>query len=259
MDYRNTLLFNALSLPRYWSDCQKARKKMKVTEEKIFYGKKSRQYFLCLRGESPVPGKYAFYFHGGAWTFGKPETFTPAALPWLQRGYTVILPSYRRPPVVGLNRIVADCREAIAAVSPPMPVTHLHVGGISAGAHLAALLALKPEWWQAAGWSASPQKALLCAGPLVLGNLWPQIIFGRYQQLDPWSNLSPAAPSLQWLLLHGTGDATVPYSHSVRFTEKLVQLGQSAHLLTLPNGTHLDAGRWMFAGLGADEVSNFIG
>jgi hypothetical protein len=31
-----------------------------------------------------------------------------------------------------------------------------------------------------------------------------------------------------------------------------------AELLTVPNGTHLDSGRWMFGGVGEAEVGRFL-
>lgn len=259
MNYRSTILYNSLELPAYWAACRRLREKMIITEEKVKYGKHSRQYAIVLRGAAPHPGKFAFYFHGGAWTFGRPETFVPAAIPWLEQGFTVVMPSYRRPPEVGLNRIMADCRAAIAALAPAGQVTSLHLGGISAGAHLAALLALHPTWWQAAGWPMSPQKTLLCAGPLCLHLLKPQLLFRRYGHLNPHAVLTlNTMEKPAWLLLHGTADATVPFQHSQDFHTHLQQTGHSARLHPIPGGTHLDSGRWMFGGAGAEEVRLFL-
>lgn len=259
MSLRNTLLFSAIELPAYWRACRLARKKMSVTEERITYGEANRQYAIVVRGANYQPGRFAFYFHGGAWTFGRPEAFVPAAIPWLEMGYTVVLPSYRRPPLVGMHEIVTDCRAAIAAVAPAGEVTDLHIGGISAGAHLAALLALKPDWWRVAGWPMSPQKILLCAGPLVLADLWPQSLFRKYKEFDPHALLPKASNRPGWQLLHGRNDATVPYAHSRKFHERLLARGHKADLLTLPRGTHLDSGRWMFGGAGAEQVRKFLG
>jgi len=258
MNYRKSLFFNTLGLPAYWRECSRARGEMRGRETRVKYGKAARQYAMVVRGPSSVPGRYAFYFHGGAWTFGRPEDFVPAAIPWLELGYTVVLPSYRRPPQVGLHGIVADCRAALAQLAPEEKVTHLHVGGISAGAHLAALLALKPNWWRAAGWSLAPQKVLLCAGPLVLADLSPAFMFSKYGELDPFA-LVPASNAVpQWQLLHGTHDAIVAYQHSRKFHDELAARGHTTDLLTLPNGTHLDSGRWMFGGVGAGAVGEFL-
>lgn len=259
MNLRKTLFYNTLGLPAYWKACRQTRAAMKVEEVKIAYGKHRRQYALVVRNKDTRPGRYAFYFHGGAWTFGQPESFVPAAIPWLALGFTVVFPSYRRPPQVGLDGVVADCRAAITALRPPEPVTHLHVGGISAGAHLAALLALKPKWWREAGWGGSPQKALACAGPLALQLLFPQALFGRYNDLNPYRQLSAESPAVQWQLLHGTSDAMVAVAHSRLFADKLTSLGYSANLFVIPDGTHLDGGRWMFGGVGERTVCDFLG
>lgn len=262
MNYRNTLLFNTFGLPAYWSACRLARAAMDITEEKVQYGSHRRQYAVVIRGSRSKADKFAFYFHGGAWTFGRPEAFISGAAPWLEQGFTVVLPSYRRPPTVGLDRIVADCRAVINHLAPtdPNEVKALHIGGISAGAHIAGVLALHPEWWLQAGWPLSPEKALLCAGPLCLHELQPQMIFGRYAHLDPFAKLGDGNPaSLDWQLLHGTADATVAYRHSERFYQQLLKSGARANLLTIPNGTHLDSGRWMFGGVGTKEVKQFLG
>lgn len=232
---------------------------MNVEQKTIRYGKHRRQYAVVVKSADSGPGRYAFYFHGGAWTFGQPESFVPAAIPWLELGFTVILPSYRRPPQVGLDGVVADCRAAITAIQPTEMVTHLHIGGISAGAHLAALFALHLAWWREAGWTNGPQKALICAGPLSLGLLFPQIIFGRYPHLDPCRVLDHESPKIDWQLLHGTDDGLVASTHSEAFYKKLIATGHSANLYTIPNGTHLDAGRWMFGGVGEQTVRDFLG
>ncbi|MEO0733685.1 MAG: alpha/beta hydrolase, partial [Bacteroidota bacterium] len=150
-----------MNLPAYWKACRHARAQMDVTEERVAYGPHRRQYAVVVRNRDVETGKIAFYFHGGGWTFGRPETFVPAAIPWLAAGFTVILPSYRRPPTVGLHRIMADCRAALAHFLSSGEVTEIHLGGISAGAHLAALLAARPEYWP-----IPPRKVLCCAGPL---------------------------------------------------------------------------------------------
>ena len=97
------------ALKAYWKQCARAQAGMDVVQAKVPYGSHARQYSIVVRPRDPrdrVSGRIAFYFHGGAWTFGRPETFTPAAIPWLAQGFTVVLPSYRRPPVRGVE---PDC------------------------------------------------------------------------------------------------------------------------------------------------------
>lgn len=238
---------------------------MEVEQTKVAYGKHRRQYSLVIRNRDPAkrrPDRFAFYFHGGAWTFGKPETFTPAAIPWLDMGFTVIFPSYRRPPIVGLNRIVADCRAAVhqfAKEAGPNPVIHL--GGISAGGHLAAVLATEPGRWLKAGWGSAPSKALICGGPLSLGLLKSSRLFlPRYDGLDAIQQLSPPDPAhpIEWQLIHGTIDPVVALQHSEDFLKRLQELGYKAGLRRIEGGRHLDSGRWMFGEVANDTVCEFL-
>lgn len=260
MNLRKTLLYNTIGLPAYWAQCRRARDQMEVSARRVAYGHHSRQYAMVLTPPAGQhrAGYFAFYFHGGAWTFGRPETFVSAATPWLAQGYQVILPSYRRPPAVGLRRIVADCRAAVGAFTNGQEVRDIQLGGISAGAHLAATLALDQSLW--AEQEAYPSAVLCCAGPLDLSLLRPRPLFiPRYLSLNPLEQLDQdARPDTRWLLLHGPNDATVAMAHSRRFHTKLKRLDKNSKLLVVPNGTHLDSGRWMFGGFGAAEVAAFI-
>lgn len=260
MNYRKTLLFNTLGLPAYWAACRQARAEMNVREEVVRYGPGERQYALVVSPENEGPdavARYAIYLHGGAWTFGRPEKFVPAAIPWLEAGYRVIMPSYRRPPAVGLNEVVEDCWSAVKACAPAGDIASLQIGGISAGAHLAALMAMDVTGWARAGWPAAPSAALCCAGPLNFVFLRPRRLFlPRYAHLDPIRQLGTQdRTDLRWLLLHGTADATVNVRHSHTFLQQLTEKGHAAKLELIPNGTHLDSGRWMF---GANPLRTVI-
>lgn len=252
-----------LALPAYWRRCRAVRATMNCTAQKVSYGSHSRQYYLQV--EPPAanlrPGHYAFYLHGGGWTFGRPEAFVPAAQPWLDAGYRMILPSYRRPPHVGLHRIMEDCRAAIRHAAPAEPVVDVQIGGISAGAHLAALLAPVVTDWTDAGWGRSPSAVLACAGPHSFADLWPVgLAMSRYYAaLNPVEVLPPAGRTApRWLLLHGTKDATVASVHSEKFYRVLRQKGYAAELGILPGATHLGAGEWMFGGPLRARVDRFI-
>ncbi|MBB4079811.1 dipeptidyl aminopeptidase/acylaminoacyl peptidase [Lewinella aquimaris] len=238
-------LIDVLQLPTYWKHGREVRGRMSCSIRRFAYGPHPRQYYLLLEPEGfapTAPLSWAFYLHGGAWTFGTPEAFRPAARPWLAQGFRVVLPSYRRPPRYSLPSIVADCKSVIAAVAASgMPLSPPQIGGISAGGHLAALMALHPDWWTAAGWPAGPDRALLCAAPLNLELLRPGRLFRRYADHDPINKLHHAG-SLDWLLLHGTADGMVDYRHSTSFALRV----PDARLLTIPEGGHLDAGRWTY-------------
>ena len=255
------------ALPKYWKKCREVQATMDVHQQKIPYGNHPRQYSLVVKNRDPkqsIPGRYAFYFHGGAWTFGRPETFTPAAIPWLAQGFTVVLPSYRRPPAVGLNRIVADCRAAVHSFAGEAGQGQgqvIHVGGISAGAHLAAVLATEPGGWRSAGWQTTPSKVLLCGGPLSLGKLRSGKLFlPRYDHLDAIQRLATngVEAGVAWQLIHGARDPVVHPEHSRAFLKVLKRKGATASLYEIAGGRHLDSGRWMFGGVASREVRGFL-
>lgn len=252
-----------LALPAYWRACRAARQTMDCTVQRIPYGKSKRQY--ALLAEPPPdrlrPGHYAFYFHGGGWTFGQPETFLPAARPWLANGYRVILPSHRRPPRVGLHRVVADCKAAVLHLLPDEPIFDLQFGGISSGAHLASLLAIDDELWANTSWGKPPSRVLACAGPFSFRDLQPfGVLHALYGRLNPIDNLPKAGESAtRWLLLHGDNDGTVPLKHSEKFLAQLQAHGYAAALTIIEGGDHLDAGRWMFGHSPIEKIRSFIG
>ena len=254
-------------LPRYWRHSYLVRRRM-PPHRRLPYGPHPPQYYLLLEPPNSQPTDplpWAVYLHGGAWTFGTPEAFRPAARPWLAQGFRVLLPSYRRPPGVRLPEIVADCRTALVhaadfAHKTGRPLTAApQVGGISAGGHLAALLALHPDWWTAAGWPLPPDRALLCAAPLDLSILRPRRIFSQRSAQDPMLLLDRAR-DVRWLLLHGQDDGMVAYRHSLRFYGALQAQGAEAALLGIPGGGHLDSGRWTYddADAYAGTVADFI-
>jgi acetyl esterase/lipase len=201
-------------------------------------------------GSQPTdPLPWAAYFHGGGWTFGTPEAFSPVARPWLSAGFRVMLPSYRRPPRVRIPQIVEDCHAAMAAVADfarrsGRPLSAPQLAGISAGGHLAAVLSLQSDRWARGGWPAPPGQALLCAAPLDLRLLQPRLLFRHYRSFNPAEMSVP--PGMRYLLLHGTHDGMVDYRHSPTFLDHARRAGAEVELKTVPAGGHLDVGRWMF-------------
>lgn len=226
---------------------------MPARVRRIAYGRHRRTYFLLAEppdAQDHDDRPWAVYLHGGAWTFGTPEAFLPAARPWLRAGYRVILPSYRRPPTVGVPDILEDCRAALRAAAAfaresGRPLRAPHVAGISAGGHLAATLALHPAWWTAAGWPAGPPRIALFAAPLSLDLMRPRRLFRDLEHVSPCHG--PAAPAgTEWLVVQGERDGFVDPGHATRFVACLRDAGVAVHCERLPHAGHLDAGRWTY-------------
>lgn len=234
-------------LPGYWYAGRQARREMRYRSRRIYYGPvRRRQYVLLVEPEDVSPEEerpWGIYFHGGAWTFGYPEAFVQAVHPWLEQGYRVAMPSYRRPPRAWLPDIVKDCRAALEAIArEDLPLNQPRLSGMSAGGQLAALFAHHPEWWSQAGWSTrGPARVLLCASPLDLRLLQPRFLFKRWEDFNPTTR--PAVTDVEWLIVQGTNDQLIDNAHAQRFHGKYPATSQ---VLWLAEGSHLDAGTWAF-------------
>lgn len=139
------------------------------------------------------------YFHGGYWRAGSKDARRYPALAWRDRGVAWVGVNYRLVPESMLEDATADARDAVVWLSEQagdlsVNADALHVGGNSAGGHLAAMVA-------AAGWDGRPAirsliavSALCDLVPLVGANpnSWLGLTEQRARALSPRNNLPPA-------------------------------------------------------------------
>jgi arylformamidase len=107
-----------------------------------------------LRDTRPMP--VLCYLHGGAWSNGCKEWMGFLAPVLVDLPMIFVSLSYRRAPQVRMPEIAADCFDALAWVHRNIAAQggdphRLYVGGHSAGAHLAALLALRTDLLESRG------------------------------------------------------------------------------------------------------------
>lgn len=154
------------------------------------------------RGPLPV----LLYFHGGAWMNGYKEWMGYLAPPVLAMPAVFVCASYRLAPSVRMGQIVDDCVAALSWVHRHCAALggdpgRIAVGGHSAGGHLAAVLALRPDLCRDAGLPGDVIKACLpSSAPLDLDFLQrPATEADRRMQaalggdLDDWSPARHAA------------------------------------------------------------------
>lgn len=115
--------------------------------------------------DDPSPSLPVFCFlHGGGWYTGHKEWVSFMAPAVLAAPAIFVTPSYRHAPAAQFPAQIDDCADAIAWVHKNIAnyggnPTRIHLGGHSAGAHLAALTALRRDTLMARGLPSDVIKA----------------------------------------------------------------------------------------------------
>lgn len=216
------------------------------------YGDHPRQrldvYAPSRAGEAKRP--VVVFFYGGGWSAGSRGAYAFAGRAYAGEGFVAVVPDYRLVPEVRFPAFVQDGADALRWVrdniarhgGDPARIT---VAGHSAGAHIAAMLALDRRWLRAAGVDPRLVRAgALMAGPYdflpltggsgraALGD-WP-----RPEETQPITFARADAPPL-WLAT-GTTDTTVRPRNSEALAARLRAAGASPTLKAYPGRGHAD-------------------
>ncbi len=259
LPFSRYLLRDVASLPGYWYRLWRENRAVPAGE-KIAYGPHPRQYFrLHLPAKKPVG--LLIYFHGGGWQYGSPEMFRAVVSVFEGLNLAIVLPSYRRIPEHDFGHIHADLlalHERIASLftERDLPRQPCFMGGMSAGAHLAALSVLDPTVRVAGAYTLSDISAVfLCGGVLDLDAMPDSYVIRslagardteRWQAANPLHYLSTEAlpPTL---VIHGTADGMVPYAVCESFVKGTTEYCTvPAEMHTVQGGGHMAAGQWLF-------------
>jgi acetyl esterase/lipase len=217
------------------------------------------------QGDLPVevfapaePGPYPVVVtvHGGGWVGGSPDYMAPLADALAAEGVVVFNVTYHTMRDDGrFPDMVEDvaCGVAYArdhAADYTTTYDDVYIAGHSAGAHLAALVALAPETFTCpGGGTASPDGLIGLAGPYDTDRIAIlSTFFGATLEEDPdaWAAGNPltyvnSVPDIPILLIHGDADDVVPISFTEQLEEALAGAGANLDMETLPGGTHPDA------------------
>lgn len=259
---KGNLLNELLALSQYWFRIfLLPKKKLKVT--RFTYGAHSRQYFLLFQ-HSPKPStkkQVIVYYHGGAWGFGSPESFRSNAQVFVDQGYDVFMPSYRRIPWYNYQHIRKDITLTMQKIKEVYDELgyrgkKIILGGMSAGGHLAALLLYDRQQLALTGFTPKDFAGLFSlAGPLQLQSmnrtpiLW--FLAGNrnsklFAQSNPFNYLHKGQKTPA-LIIQGDKDGIVAYSAGADFYTKMESLNPGvAQFHTLKNGSHLDVAKWVY-------------
>jgi acetyl esterase/lipase len=198
------------------------------------------------RGAAGAP--VIVFFYGGSWQTGSKATYRFLAATLAGRGYVVVVPDYRLYPEVKFPDFLADGAAALRWTHDNIAAFHgdtsrLFVMGHSAGAYIAAMLALDGEWLRGVGLDPSDIAGLIgVSGPydfLPLRDPILTIIFGGNNRpvTQPISYAEGRKPPA--LLLTGDADETVKPGNSTRLAAKLRLGGNDATDRIYPHLGHL--------------------
>lgn len=213
------------------------------------YGLEARQrldvYIPKTAGNHPI----VVFFYGGSWTMGRRDRYAFMGAALAARGYVTVIPDYRLYPQVRFPVFVNDSAQAVAWI-----YQHAHefggdpgrivLMGHSAGAHMAAMLALDSRYLNRAGVPTQSIVGLVgLSGPYALDPNTDALrsTFSSPYTADDWqpvhfaSNSAPPA-----LLLHGSSDDVVDPSHTEKLRDALLSRGASVETHLYPGRGHAD-------------------
>ena len=209
-----------------------------LAKSDIAYGSHPRQrldvYTPAIRPErAPV----VVVFYGGSWNSGSKDDYAFLGKALAARGYVTIVTDYRLVPEVHFPAFIDDGAQAVAwayrnASAYGGDPTRLFLFGHSAGAYIAAMIALDNRYLKQTGLSPSIIAGVAgLAGPydfLPLDGEITQATFAKapsLPQTQPVTVATPAAPPM--LLATGTADDTVRPRNTDALAQRLRDFGRS--------------------------------
>ena len=211
-----------------------------AAHEEVAYGPLPRQR-VDVYGANFAKEPTVVFFHGGNWDSGSKDDYRFVATSLQRDGTRVAVPNYRLGP---FPTFMEDAALAVAEASKRTggPVYLL---GHSAGAHIAALLALDPRYLEAVGLDRCKAIAgwIGLSGPYDFlpitsertARTFPPETRPRSQPLA--FATAPAPPAL---LIHGTADTTVHAEDTELLSAALEKAGVAVETILLEGKGHRD-------------------
>jgi acetyl esterase/lipase len=235
-------------------------------------GPRRRMDLYAPRQPAEHAGPLVVFWYGGAWVEGSKQDYRFVGAALASRGLVTVMPDYRLYPEVRFPDFLRDAAAAVAQAQREAPryganAARTVLGGHSAGAYIAAMLALQPRYLREAGVDpASIVGFFGLSGPYAIvpdTSTLKEIFNSRAlpTEFQPVAQVSAAAPPA--LLFHGTADTVVYVSHTQALAQALRAQGVSVDLRIIPKRRHVDTvlalsrpGAFRIPGL-ADAISDF--
>jgi len=213
--------------------------------------------------DGPGPFPTVIVVHGGGWRNGDKQTYVkPLFEPLTEAGFTWFTINYRLAPAHHFPAPVEDVESAIRYVQShareyKVDLKRIAITGESAGGHLVSFVGARdgrklklravvpfyaPNELEAMI-TGSDQTA--SARPAIKGLLDftepnPEAV-RRLREASPITYVKKGMPP--FLLIHGTGDQTVPFHQATVMCDKIKQAGSSCEIFPVEGGAH-GMGSW---------------
>ena len=242
-----------MHLPIYWKKVWSiSTSELEIKKYKS--GSQRRQYYLKIQGPESQNEKAVIYLHGGGWLFGSPEGFVQNAMVFTRKGYTVYMPSYRRLPVYDFQAMYIDLKKTCLHIKSQRstPIKKLIISGMSAGAHLGAILSLDQNInWEEMLNSKKPLAYIGVGAPLDLDGMWQSPVLKLltrkgYDTANPMKYLHKNAPLL--FSLSAGKDGIVYNQSQINFEKKAKTMGLDITEHHFPDKCHMEIAEWSIAG-----------
>jgi len=219
---------------------------------------------LAADGKAPV----VLFFYGGSWDSGDKSDYKFVAEAFTSRGYITVIPDYRIYPEVLFPGLMADPAQAARWIKDYVAELggdpqRIFLAGHSAGAHIAAMLALDDEYLASVGLKPEDFGGMIgLAGPydfLPLKSDRLKTIFGPEPQLarsQPINFVTGNNPPM--LLLVGKQDATVWPRNTYHLADKVRAAGGPVEVAEFESYGHLDMVAKLAKPLRSDDMLNAI-
>lgn len=203
-------------------------------------------YWPAARLGSAAAPPIVVFFYGGRWESGDKADYRFVGAALASLGIIAVLPNYRHYPDVKMAGFMQDAAQAVAfaaahSVAWGGDPRRVFLMGHSAGAHIAALLALNPQYLA----GVPPIAGVIgLSGPydfLPLTEDDTRDMFGppeRYEESQPIHFARPGAPPM--LLVQGLKDDVVWPKNSINLAAALESKGVPVTLKLYPGLSHTD-------------------
>lgn len=214
------------------------------------------------RRDVQTPQPTLIFMHGGFWVAGSKDSQTLNILPWLEKGWNVVVVGYRLGGVAPAPAAVVDtfCALRWAGTNAAMyniDANKIVASGQSAGGHLALTLGMMseqgydkncpagttPKVAAVINWFGVTDVTDVIAGPNKnatplrwFGNMAEADAVALAKQLSPMSYVRDDLPPI--LTIQGDADMVVPYAHGIALDTALDNTNVNHEHLTIPGGGH---------------------